>query len=106
MPLISDSEIWFSKKKGNKTQQGQWNSYVEISEELFLSLKKNPIPINWEVVLEIRTNPTALDFYALLTYESAKIMKKVEDAKKKNPSVKPTENSLYSMGCLARANGE
>lgn len=72
LPLISDSEIWFSKKKGDKAQQGLWNSYVEISEELFQSLKKNPIPIDWGVILKIRRNATALDFYALLTYESAK----------------------------------
>ncbi|KAB2837272.1 MAG: hypothetical protein F9K49_00140, partial [Caedimonadaceae bacterium] len=72
LPLISDSEIWFSKKNTEKAQQGLWNSYVEISEELFKSLKKHPIPIDWEVVLKIRGNATALDFYALLTYESAK----------------------------------
>jgi len=72
LPLISDSEIWFSKKKGDNTQKGLWSSYVEISEELFQSLKKNPIPIDWDVILKIRKNPTALDFYALLTYESAK----------------------------------
>ena len=40
LPLISDNEIWFSKKKGNPAQQGLWNSYVEISEELFQSLKR------------------------------------------------------------------
>ena len=72
VPLISDSEIWFSRKNTDKTQQGLWNSYVEISEELFQSLKKHPIPINWDVVLKIRKNPTARDFYALLTFESAK----------------------------------
>ena len=72
LPLISDSEIWFSKKRGDTAQQGLWNSYVEISEELFQSLKRNPIPIDWDIVLKIRKNPTALDFYALLTYESAK----------------------------------
>lgn len=72
LPLISDSEIWFSKKNIEKAQQGLWNSYIEISDELFHSLKKNPIPIDWEIVLKIRKNPTALDFYALLTYESAK----------------------------------
>ena len=72
LPLISDSEIWFSKKNAEKAQQGLWNSYIEISEELFQSLKKNPVPIDWDVVLKIRKNTTALDFYALLTYESAK----------------------------------
>lgn len=72
LPLISDSEIWFSRSKAGNAQQGLWNSYVEISEELFRSLKKNPVPIDWDVVLKIRKNATALDFYALLTYESAK----------------------------------
>lgn len=72
LPLISDSEIWFSRKNAEKMQQGLWNSYVEISQELFQSLKKNPVPIDWDIVLKIRRNATALDFYALLTYESAK----------------------------------
>lgn len=70
--LVEEYEIWFSKKNTGKAQQGLWGSYIELSKELFQSLKKNPIPIDWEVVLKLRKNSTALDFYALLTYESAK----------------------------------
>lgn len=76
LPLFSNSEIWFSKKKGEINQQGLWNSYVELSESLFNSIKKNPIPIDWDIVMKIRKNPTALDLYALLTYESAKAQAK------------------------------
>lgn len=70
--LVENYEIWFSKKNADKAQQGLWGSYIELSKELWHSLKKNPIPIDWDIVLKIRKNPTALDFYALLTYESAK----------------------------------
>ena len=70
--LVETYEIWFSRKNTNKAQQGLWGSYIELSKELFQSLKKHPVPIDWDIVLKLRNDPTALDLYGLLTYESAK----------------------------------
>jgi len=70
LPLVSDSEIWFSKRAETSSQSTLWNSYVELSRELYDSLIKSPVPLSWDILLKLRKSPLALDLYAWLSYES------------------------------------
>ena len=68
--FVKRFELWFSKKQTD--QADLWDSYVDLSPELFESLKKAAVPLDWEILLKLRKSPLALDLYAWLTYESAR----------------------------------
>lgn len=70
LPLADSFEIWFSKKAQNSDQSTLWNSYIELSKELYDSLIKSPVPLSWDILLKLRKSPLALDLYAWLSYES------------------------------------
>lgn len=72
LPLADSYEIWFSKKRDFTSQTTLWNSHLELSKELFESLTKNPVPLSWDILLQLRKSPLALDLYAWLSYESAR----------------------------------
>ena len=68
--FVKKFELWFSKKETEQT--ALWDSYVDLSPELFESLKKAAVPLDWEILLKLRKSPLALDLYAWLTYEAAR----------------------------------
>lgn len=68
--FVKKFELWFSK---NQTGQAAlWDSYIDLSPELFESLKKAAVPLDWELLVKLRKSPLALDLYAWLTYEAAR----------------------------------
>jgi len=71
--FIDNMELWFSNKK--KDQPMIFESRLKISQDLFESLKKAAVPLDWEIVVQLRKSPLALDLYALLSYESARAQK-------------------------------
>lgn len=71
--FIDNIELWFSKKK--KDQPMIFESRLKISQDLFESLKKAAVPLDWEIIVQLRKSPLALDLYALLSYESARAQK-------------------------------
>lgn len=68
--FVKRFELWFSKKEPE--QGGLWESYIDLSIEIFESLKKAAVPLDWDILLQLRKSPLALDLYAWLTYESAR----------------------------------
>ena len=62
--------LWFSKKEGE--QLALWDSFIDLSPELFESLKKSAVPLDWEILLKLQNSPLAIDLYAWLTYEGAR----------------------------------
>ena len=72
LPMAESYEIWFSKKNKENGQATLWASYVELSKELYESLIKAPVPLDWDILLKLRKSPLALDLYAWLSYESAR----------------------------------
>lgn len=71
--FIDNMELWFSKR--NKDQPMIFESRLKLSQDLFESLKKAAVPLDWEIVVQLRKSPLALDLYALLSYESARAQK-------------------------------
>ena len=71
--FVSKFELWFSK---NRPQEDQiFESYVNLSSDVFESLKKSAVPLDWDILIQLRKSPLALDLYAWLTYESARAQK-------------------------------
>jgi hypothetical protein len=68
--FVKSASLWFSKK--NNDQLSLFDNYIDISEELFKSLKKAPVPLDWEILLKLGKSPLAIDLYAWLSFESAK----------------------------------
>lgn len=68
--FTSDWRLWFSKKSDE--QLSLWDSYIDLSSELFESLKKAAIPLDWQILLQLQNSPLAIDLYAWLTYEGAR----------------------------------
>lgn len=68
--FVKKFELWFSKKQTG--QAALWDSYIDLSPELFESLKKAAVPLDWDILVKLRKSPLALDLYAWLTYEAAR----------------------------------
>jgi len=68
--FVKKFELWFSKKEAE--QAAFWESYIDLSPELFESLKQAAVPLNWDILVKLRKSPLALDLYAWLTYEAAR----------------------------------
>lgn len=68
--FVKKFELWFSKKQTG--QAALWDSYMDLSPELFESLKKSAVPLDWDILVKLRKSPLALDLYAWLTYEAAR----------------------------------
>lgn len=77
--ITAGREIWFSKKKGAGPQQTLFDSYIDIDPELYKSIKNSPVPFDWEVLIDIRNDPTAIDLYFIATYEAARAMSTGKD---------------------------
>jgi hypothetical protein len=71
-------ELWMGKKDPNRMEL--FSSFVELSQEFFDSLKKAPVPLDWEIIVKIgsgrKASSLSLDLYAWLSYESAKAQHK------------------------------
>lgn len=68
--FIDSLDLWFSSKQRN--QPMLLETRLTLSKELFESLKKSAVPLDWELLVKLRKSPLALDLYAWLTYEAAR----------------------------------
>ena len=62
---ISDGRFIFWDLK-EPTQQSLWESYIEISDRFYEFIIRNPVPLDWRVLKEVKQSPMALDLYIWL----------------------------------------
>jgi hypothetical protein len=54
----------------NPEQQTIWNSWIEISEELFTEIIAHPVPLDMNILKQLRRSSLGLDLYMWLSYKT------------------------------------
>jgi Plasmid encoded RepA protein len=73
---IADGRVFF----WSHTHPGQttlWESAIELSDRFYALLIRNPVPLDWEVLREIKQSPMALDLYMWLTHRMSYLQEPV-----------------------------
>ena len=75
--FVGEASLWFSKDLPD--QMTLWESYIDLSPEFFESITKSAIPLDWDVLLELKNSSLEIDLYALLTYEASRARRSGQD---------------------------
>lgn len=68
MQIAPDALMWWND---SLTEQPElWETRIRISEQFARLIKAHPVPLNMDALQALKNSPIALDFYALLAYES------------------------------------
>jgi hypothetical protein len=73
---IADGRVFF----WSHTHPGQttlWESAIELSDRFYALLIRNPVPLDWEVLREIKQSPMALDLYMWLTHRMSYLQESI-----------------------------
>jgi hypothetical protein len=73
MQVANKSELWWNVK--NTEQESIFSSWLELGEDFFNAITKNPIPIDLRAAVALKQSPLALDIYILLCLEGFKAHK-------------------------------
>ncbi|NEN76519.1 protein kinase [Pelistega sp. NLN82] len=67
--LLADSgfEFW-------EPQTGEWEAYIKLTTDFFNDIINNPVPIDLNVLHELRKSPMAMDVYTWLVYRTFGIL--------------------------------
>lgn len=76
MQIAEEYNLWWSPKRPEQTTL--WNSTITLSKRFFEEITTHPIPLDMEVLRQLKKSPMALDMYCWLTYRMSYLSKKTE----------------------------
>ena len=74
--IASEAQFWWQPK--NPAQQSLFDSTITLSDEFFLELVNNPVPIDLRALKALKQSPLALDVYCWLTYRMSYLKRQTE----------------------------
>jgi len=75
--IAEDYKLWW-KPRAIDEQKELWQSWVELSDKLFIELKNFSVPIDLRRVKLLRRSPLALDIYTWWTYRFSYLRRQTE----------------------------
>jgi hypothetical protein len=57
-------------------QDTLFNSHIELTQDFYESLTRCPVPVDWNVIRELRKSPLALDLYFWLTHKMSSLRRR------------------------------